>query len=213
MTSHVPQFGDIVNTADGDTVPSVGVCLPWASARGEVLSITDGVLRVTAPGEVMLLRNGSPTALQTGSHSTLFSALSFDSNVYHPQILLGNTRLQLKWSDVIIVKDHQDGFHGFHSAFRSGPPSPLEDVMDTWAVYVCLPEFHGGPEAYNALRMPGVCRSIREKVEAFVSIWDAEWDSTAGRVVLSRNGPRQLVYEARKWDALEQHTAGVALRT
>ena len=204
MSSYLPQFSNHLNAADGDTVPLTVVSLPWYLGGGEVLTVADGVLRTTLAGEVMLIRNGSPTP-----PATLLDAVSFDPNVNQVEILKAFAQLQLKWGDVLVVKNLQTLFHAAGPA-NTGP-SPLSSVSDTWAVYVCLPEFHGGPEAHTALRMPGVIRSIRERVEGFISMWDAQWTSATGLLTLSRNGPRQQAYVAKTWDVLDQHTSGVKL--
>ena len=200
------QYCDKVNASDGDTVPTTGVHLPHPLGRGEVFTIDNGVLRTNAlqVGEVMLVRNGSPSP-----PATLKDAVFFDPNLHVLEILPGGARLQLKWGDAIIVKSPQSAFHSISPA--NPTPAPLHTVNHDWVVYVCLPEFHGGPEAYNALRVPGVYRSIRERVEECVTAWDAAWDPTTNRVILTRNGRRQQAYEAFDWDVLEEHTAGVRL--
>ena len=194
---------DRVNKAAGDSAMD-GRILPWvgASGSGDLLTISDGMLRISKPGEeVMLLRNCQP-----GSAITLLDVVSFDPNVYEVAVLSYGDRVNLKWGDTVVVKPSRSSFHSVSAKFPS--LEPFEDVHDTWSVYVCVPEFqHKG--AYEALQIPGVCREIRERVESFVSIWDAAWDVDG--LVVTRNGPRQQAYAAQRFSLLEQHTGRVSL--
>jgi hypothetical protein len=204
--SSVAQLSDCdrVNTAVGDSGME-GRLIPWAGGVGEVVTICNGTLRVSWGNEVMLIRNGQP-----GPARTLLGVLSLDSNVCAVDVLSYGARVDLKWGDVLVVKSVR---HKFHTASSSSPaPAQLLDVHENWAVFVCVPEFHAaGSAPYNALQIPGVCRQIRERVESFLTLWDASWDAALDRVVFTRNGPRQRVYVAQKFDLLEQHTGGVKL--
>lgn len=193
---------DSVDTLAGDTAMS-GKVIPSPGSPGEVMTISGGGLRVSTGNTVLLMRNCNPDPADT-----LEKVVMFDPNVYDIGILPYGARLELKWGDVLVVKTSRQNFH---TTSASSPAlDQLFDVEEKWGVYVCLPEFHL-PGPYNALQIPGVYRQIRERVELFLTIWDSSWDAVLGRVVFTRNGPRQQLYVDKKFPLLEQHTGGVKL--
>ena len=194
---------------DVDKTKDSSVCMdqtviPWPMGGGsmhEAFTVADGVFR-SSGDHVMIIRNGSPN-----SWETLWKVCELDPNINELDILSYGKRLQLKWGDVIIVKPVRSSFHSVGS--RNAGPYQLEKIEEDCDVYVCIPPL--APAASAALFAPGVLREIRERVEEFVLIWDASWDSALNRVVFTRDGQRQQDYEKLDFDVLKQRTESVRL--
>jgi hypothetical protein len=197
---------------DVDKTKDSSVCMdqtiiPWPKGGGstyEAFTVADGVFR-SSGDHVMIIRNGSPKF--PNSWETLWKVCELDPNINELDVLSYGKRLQLKWGDVIIVKPVRSSFHSVGS--RNAGPYQLEEVEEDCDVYVCIPPL--APAASAALFAPGVLRKIRERVEEFVLIWDASWDSTLDRVVFTRDGQRQQDYEKLDFDVLKQRTESVRL--
>ena len=188
---------DAVNTRLGDEARIEAKHLPYHPlGAGEVLTITDGLLRVTKNGEVMLFRSG-----RASPATALSDVVSFNPVNYAPQILNYGARLQLKDGDIVIVKNT-------NSNFTSADTCALSAVGSDWLMYICLPEFQSGG-SYDTLQKHGVCRQIREKVEAMVSVWDSRY-TLSGYIELIRNCSRQEAYAAQVFRVLDHHMPGIA---
>ena len=196
---------------DVDKTKDSSVCMdqtviPWpkgGSSTHEAFTVADGVFR-SSGDHVMIIRNGSPD-----SWETLWKVCELDPNINELDILSYGKRFQLKWGDVIIVKPVRFVFHSVGS--RNAGPDQLDEIGEDCDVYVCIPPL--APAASAALFAPGVLRKIRERVEEFVLIWDASWDSALDRVVFTRDGQRQQDYEKLDFDVLKQRTESVRLNS
>ena len=198
-------FPDTVDSAKGDTVTMDCRCIPWtnnnAATSNEVMTISDAQLRLThgCDRHVMILRNG-----RASMPRKLLDVFSFDPAVYDLDIPVLGTRMELKEGDALILKTGASKFYANNLSSRVGTAQPLQ-VMDDWSVFVCLPPLLG--IGCEPLRKHGVCRNIRERVEAFVATWEAVHCPNAGKVVLRPNPARVQAYKlSDAFPFLERHT-------
>ena len=143
---------------------------------------------------------------------TLGKVFELDPNTSALQVLDYGTRFELKWGDVIIVKPTRSNFHDLVNSAYSGPED-LTTVKENWDVYVCLPPspLLKPKTLHPALLAPGVLRGIRERVQAFVAVWEAKWDPVKDRIEYVKKPQDVRNYMGMDFEILKRHTDRVKL--
>jgi hypothetical protein len=195
---------DFVDKENGDSVETDLKCIPWAcgGGQGEVVTFTGAHMRVSHADDrfVMLLRNYRPHAPRK-----LLDVFSYSTSTYTLDIPVEGTRLELKEGDVVVIRSERDTFC---TTNRRVGIEPVK-FNDNWQTFVCLPDLTSFPEGCAHLSKRGVCRQIRERVEAFVETFDVAYDSTHEKFMFASNATRYVSYENRTFDQLVKHTGRV----
>jgi hypothetical protein len=194
---------NFVDSQKGDSVDTDLKCIPWVGSggKGEVATFTGAQLRLTQSDDcyIMLLRNYRPHMPRK-----LLDVFSYSTATYDVDIPVQGTRLELKEGDVIVLRDQMEDF--YDASRRTAEPLKIDY---NWQVFVCLPDLNSFGEGCAHLSKRGVCRQIRERLEAFVETWDVSYDATAKMHVLSCNARRYSDYENLSFPQLVKHTGRV----
>ena len=195
---------DFVDKFKGDSVDTDLKCIPWAygGSTGEVVTLNEADMRVTHSGGryVMLLRNYRPHAPRK-----MLDLFSYTTADYSVDIPVEGARLGLKDGDVVIIRSEKD--HFCNTSRRT-----TTDAMtfnDNWQIFVCIPDISSFPGACDHLTKHGVCREIRERVEAFVETFDVTYDSNTEKFTFASNATRYDLYQNHCFKHLVKNTGRV----